>query len=131
MATDGILSSVTRDLVMRALDAASLRHSVLAANVANASSPDFRPLRVNFEQQLAMVRADLLQRDDPSAARRALTNTQPTVEPDPAYAATGEQVRLDDEVSKMMRNAVHYQALLAAMDKSGSIVRMAVKEGRS
>ena len=131
MDTGNFLVGVTSDMLLRSLDAAALRHNVLAANVANASNLQYQPLRVSFEEQLRLQQAQLLQRTDPAAARRALTSVRPEVEPDPVYRDSAEHVRLDAEVSKLMQNAVYYEALLAAMNKNGSILRMAIREGRN
>jgi flagellar basal-body rod protein FlgB len=116
---------------MKALDAASLRHTVLAQNIANATTPGYQPLRVNFEEQLAMARNDVLDRANDAAARRAVESLRPGIEPSPAVdSGADDKIKLDAEIAKMMQNAVYYQSLLTAMSKNGSIVRMAVREGR-
>lgn len=130
METGNFMVGVTHDLVSRSLDAAALRHNVLANNIANASNPGYAPLRVDFEERLQLLRADLLRRTDPAGVRSTLAAVEPRVEADPAYAGSSEQLRLDTEISKMMQNAVYYQSLLTAMSKGGSIMRLAVREGR-
>jgi flagellar basal-body rod protein FlgB len=118
--------SFTGDLILRALDAASLRHAALSANVANATTEDYRPLRVSFEDQLAAARNALLSRDE-TVSRRALDSLQPRIEAgDPL-----RRIHLDQEMSALMQNALRYQALLTAMSKNGAILRAAVHEGRS
>jgi flagellar basal-body rod protein FlgB len=119
-------ASVTSDLILRALDAASLRQAAHAANIANFSTEDYRPVRVSFDNQLAAARASLLDRDD-SVARRALEFLHPTVEID----STVRHVQLDQETSLMMRNALHYQALLTALSKNGAFLRAAIHEGKN
>lgn len=126
----GMINSLTSGLVMRALDAAALRHAALAQNIANASTPGYRPVRISFEDQLALSRSELLARGDESGGWRALDSVQPRVEPEPVTATGGDKIRLDAEVAKMMQNAVYYQSLLAALSKNGSILRIAVREGR-
>ena len=134
MDTGNFMVGITQDLTSRALDAAALRHNVLASNIANASNPQYVPLQVNFEEQLQLLRADLLRRTDAAEVRQALAGVEPRVEADPSYSGSGvsssEQVRLDAEISKMMQNAVYYQSLLTAISKNGSIMKMAVREGR-
>jgi len=122
----GILNSPTAELVLRALDAGVLRHAVHAANIANASVEDYHPLRVSFEDQLEAARTALLSRDD-AAARRAVGWLEPQVGPDPANLPT----QVDKEVASMMANAVRYQALLTALGKNGSLIRLAIREGRN
>jgi len=40
-------------------------------------------------------------------------------------------VQLDREVALMMENSVRYQALLGALGKGSSLIRLAIREGRS
>lgn len=124
--TAGIGASVTGDLVIRALDASLLQHAANAANIANASTDDYRPLRVSFEKQLAAARVQLLDRNE-GVARRALESLRPAIEVDPS----AQRVHLDQETSSMMQNALRYQALLTALSKSGAFLRAAIREGRS
>lgn len=118
--------SFTSDLILRALDAASLRHVALAANVANATTEGYRPLSVSFEDQLASARSALLSRDE-AVSRRALDGLQPRMEGGDSIRS----IQLDQEMSALMQNALRYQALLTALSKNGSFLRAAVHEGRS
>jgi flagellar basal-body rod protein FlgB len=122
----GILGGATTELVLRALDAGAMRHAVHAANIANASVPGYQPLRLEFEQQLAAARTALLDRDE-GAAQRAVGQVEPQVAPGPA----AEPVQVDREVALMMENSLRYQALVAALERNGSLLRLAIREGRS
>jgi flagellar basal-body rod protein FlgB len=107
-----------------------LRHAAQAQNISNATIAGYRPLKVNFEQQLNMARSQLLARDDEAGSRRALNSVQPRVEEIPELSPDGnETIKLDAEVAKMMQNAVFYQSLLTALGKNHSILRMAVRGG--
>ena len=126
----GIVNSLTSNLVLRALDAATLRHATQAQNISNASIPGYQPLRVNFEQQLTMARSQLLGRDDDAGAKRALNSLQARIEQLPSASVDGTDIiKIDEEIAKMMQNAVYYQSLLTALDKNGSILRMAIRGG--
>ena len=122
----GILNSATADLVLRALDAGAMRHAVHAANIANASVAGYQPLRVEFEDQLDAARAALLERND-AVVQRTAAQLEPQVTADAAQ----DTVQIDRETALMMENSVRYQALLGALGKQGSIVRIAIREGRS
>jgi flagellar basal-body rod protein FlgB len=125
-AIHGILAGATSDLVLRALDAAVVRHAVHSANIANASVEGYQPLRVDFEDQLAAARSALVGRDD-AAAQRAAASLEPQVVPQ----VDAQPVQLDREVALMMENSVRYQALLSALGKNGAMLRLAIREGRS
>jgi flagellar basal body rod protein FlgB len=45
-------------------------------------------------------------------------------------AVPGETVRLDEEMAAMAQNAVRYQALLGAIEKTMGALRYAAREGR-
>jgi flagellar basal-body rod protein FlgB len=122
----GILNSATGELVLRALDAGVARHAVHAANVANASVEGYRPLRLEFEDQLAAARSALLSRDE-AVAKRAVAQLEPRVAPD----AGAKEVQLDREVALMTENSLRYQALLGALGKNGALLRLAIREGRN
>lgn len=131
MELNSAVSGVTPNLVLRALDASALRHFALASNIANASNEAYPALRVNFEEQLGLLREQLLQRTDETAARRALAAVQPRIEPEAGAMPGGyRKIQLDAEIAKMTQNAVYYQALLAAQGKNGAILRLAIREGR-
>jgi len=126
----GIASGLTLDLMTRALDAAAMRHTAYAKNVANVSIPDYQPLRVSFEEQLSLIRSDVLGRGNEGGAQRALANVEPRVEQNAStFDSEDEKVRLDSEVANMMQNAVWYQSLLAALNKSNGILRLAIRGG--
>lgn len=126
-----VTSSATSALVLRGLDAAALRHMAVASNIANVSNTQYQPLRVNFEEQLTMLRGELLRRGDDGAVHRALGSVAARIESDMSHAGeVAHKIQLDEEISKMMQNAIYYQSLLAAMSKNGSIVRMAINGGR-
>lgn len=130
MSNIGIVSGLTLDLAHRALDAATLRHAAYSKNVANASIPEYQPLRVSFEDQLSLVRSDILGRRNDGNAQRALASIEPRVEQGALTSdSTDEKVRLDMEVANMMQNAVWYQSLLTALGKSNGILRMAIRGG--
>jgi flagellar basal-body rod protein FlgB len=120
-----VQGSFTGDLILRALDAAAMRHTALAANIANASVPGYRPLRISFEDQLLAARSALLDRDG-TVARRALAPVQPRVE-----VSTQTALKLDEEFALLAQNSLRYQALVTALNNGGSLLKLAIREGRA
>ncbi|MDM0122187.1 flagellar basal body rod protein FlgB [Variovorax arabinosiphilus] len=121
------IEAVTRSALALALDAASLRQQVSAANIANANTVGYVPRRVSFEDQLADARQSV----DRSGwiDSTALAQVSPRVEAIRG-ATVGTQVQLDVEVAEMARNAVHYQALVKGLSRHFSILSMAAGDGR-
>ena len=95
----------------RAVDLSALRHSVHAANIANASAEGYSRVEVVVDRAA-------------NAAEQAELG-EPRV-----VTVPGEAVRLDEEMAAMAQNAVRYQTLLGALEKSMSLLRSAARDGR-
>jgi flagellar basal-body rod protein FlgB len=119
---------VTSALVMLALDAATLRHQATANNLANIHSTGYQPQRVNFEEQLTALRHAVATRAPVTPG--SLDQVQPFIEADAGRRSGSIAAMMDMEMVKLSQNAVHYQSLLRALDKRGSILALAVNEGR-
>jgi len=91
-------------MLLKALDGLSLRSAATAQNIANAGTPDYRPVRVSFEQALA------------GAAVRggeAVAAVRPTLQQGPA----GEPLRLDLELASESGTAARYTALIELLSR--------------
>ena len=123
------IDAATMSVLRLALDAASLRHRVIAHNIANANTEGYAPLRVNFEEQFDAVRSALGQSQP--VDRSLLDGLRPVVSQDgPVNGSATTRVALDLEVARLAQNTVHYQALLRGTAKHLSILGIAVTEGK-
>ena len=125
-----ITSSTTSMLISLALDAATMKHTAIAQNIANANNAGYRPLQVDFDNQVAMFRDQLLTRGNDAGIERAIDSLRSALEISEVPQAESAKVALDVEVVKMTQNALHYQALLTARGKVGAFMRMAINGGR-
>ena len=117
--------AVTSAIMRVALDGAALRHQAIAANIANAATPGYQPLKVSFERQLASARDRL---NGGEALQGVLADLSPSVE---AQAGEGEgRPAIDLQVADMAQNVVQYQALLKGWSKRMSILSAAINEGK-
>jgi flagellar basal-body rod protein FlgB len=110
-------------LLSQHLDACALRQAVYSANIANVDVPDYQPLEVDFESRLQAAQG-LLESgaaDEPGM----LDSIRPSVVP----AADGP-IELDQQLALMTKNALQYQSLLGAFERSIGLLRMAVLEGK-
>jgi flagellar basal-body rod protein FlgB len=116
-------------LIKLALDASAMRHQTIANNIANANTPGYIPLKVNFEEQFSRMRSQFS--DGGFAPVEDFSDIQPIVEPDAANAG-GEtsSVALDNEVANLTQNVIHYQALMKGLSKKFSILSAAINEGK-
>lgn len=105
------IHSENMNLLSRLLTAASMRHDVIAQNVANVNTPGFQTLEVSFEDAL----------------REALTSVETTnlesVKPQVVLGTggvervDGNNVDIDLEVGRLQKNTLYfkvYTQLLAA-----------------
>jgi len=107
-------------VLSRALDNAALQQAVHTSNIANASSDKYSRLQVVFENELQAAQLASFGNGD-------LANALPTRA---RVMSTGEAVKLDQEMALMAKDAVHYQALLGAYDRSMGLLRLATREGK-
>ena len=122
------IESVTSSLLSLALDAASLRHQAISANIANIQTQGYVPQRVSFEAQLVNAQRSLKEQGfvDPMA----LSGVRARLEP--ALGADGQPsaIELDSEVAQMAQNAVQYQALIKGISRHLSLLMSAASDGK-
>jgi flagellar basal-body rod protein FlgB len=123
MATN--LGGATASIVEYALDGLSLRHSAIAANIANANSVGYRPLQVSFENMLAGLI------DGGNVSSTMIANLpKPTVsEAVPTLLATGENA-VEMQPVLLNQNVVQHQALITGLNKYISTLATAINEGK-
>jgi flagellar basal-body rod protein FlgB len=107
-------------VLSRALDDAALRQAAHTSNIANASVEGFRRLDVSFDAQLRAIADGSLD----ASADSTWSAGQPRL------VATDESVRLDHEMALMAKDAVRYQALLGAFERTTGLLSLAIHEGR-
>lgn len=126
--TEG-LEAITARVLGLALDAASLRQQAIAANIANANTADYVPVRVSFESQLDEARRVL--QEGRSIDASSLVGVEPRLER-AGLEGTGLPVKvmLDVEVANLAQNSVHYQALVKGLSKHYAVLSAAVSDGK-
>lgn len=91
------------DLLSQVLDTATLRHRVIAQNVANANTPGYRRLEVSFEDQFAQALA--------AQGSQGVPQVQPrVVVADGPEQVDGNTVDIDREMNDLAKNALVYEA---------------------
>lgn len=116
-----LLAEPVFSLLSHALDVASLRQAVHTANVANASTEGYQRLEVDFDAQLQLANASL----------GGESNNVDDSFPEARVVTAGDgQVRLDQEMALMAKDALRYEMLLGAVGRTTSLLHLAIKEGR-
>lgn len=97
----------TIELVSLALDAALMRQTAIANNVANTNSRDFQNMEVNFEEQLQ--------------DGKALSSIKPF------YQMNEEPTSIDKQMALNVQNLTHYRALIKGLNQKLSIMKLALQ----
>jgi flagellar basal-body rod protein FlgB len=106
------------DVLARVLDTASLRHRVIAQNVANVNTPGYRRLEVTFEEQLAKELA--------SPSNGVAGVKAKVVESDGAARVDENNVDIDREMGDLTKNGLLYQAATQILASRMASLRAAI-----
>lgn len=114
-----LVSDTTQTALKRAIAGASLRQTALAANLANANTPNYRRVDVDFHSVIASALGDAKRVEGASFAIAADASA-------PVMRADGSTVDVDAESAKLAANALEHQALLAVSSGRGDIYKIAL-----
>lgn len=121
-----ILSSAYNyiNVLDKAANASWIRNSVLANNIANVDTPNYKRKDVQFESYLmeAVAGGDSL---DDNIANLDLDCINPTTYVDGAYAyrMDGNDVDIDTESAELAKNQLRYYTLLDSMSQEFSRIK--------
>jgi flagellar basal-body rod protein FlgB len=102
--------------MLKALDGLNQRQTATAQNIANAGTPNYRPLRVTFEKALTEAAGQ------GDAAVAAVT---PQIE-QVAAGSTDAQLRLDLEMGTAAGTAGRYGALIDVLNRQLQMQSLAI-----
>ncbi|MGI5918308.1 MAG: flagellar basal body rod protein FlgB [Christensenellales bacterium] len=123
------------DVLKAGLDASWLKNQVIANNIANVDTPNFKSSSVSFEA--AFKRA--LQGDDFTAKKTREkhidfegTDMRPTVTTDysTTYRMDGNNVNIDAESAKLAKNQIFYNTLAQQISSELRKLNMAINGGK-
>lgn len=97
----------TIELISHALDAALMRQTAIASNIANANTQDYQTMAVSFEEQLNNM---------PNAS-----DVKPT------YEFSDKHSAIDEQIAFSVKNATQYRALIKGLNHKLSIMKLAVQ----
>lgn len=122
-----------------ALDYRAARQDMIASNIANADTPNYRPRDIRFEEALALKSAQIssdksttLQMTQTSSKHLSgldtTSDTKATTFFRDGHMARndGNSVDLDVESSEMAKNSMMFNALTAAIKKDSTIFKSVI-----
>ena len=133
-----LLETKTMQILEKALDATSQRHNVISNNIANVDTPGFKRTDVLFEDQLKKaLNTDSIEgnRTDSrhiSIGKQDLGEIKPNMVTDEStsYRIDGNNVDIDNEMAKLAKNQLMYDALAQKISSEFSKMRYVISDGR-
>ena len=124
------IEAVTTTALSAALETASRRHAAVAANIANAHTEGYAPLRIAdaFGARVADARAML--HDKGTLDMAAAAGLRGELQAAPMEPGVPALVQVDAEMAEMARNAVQFQALVQGLSRHLGLLAMAAADGR-
>ncbi|MDQ7068929.1 MAG: flagellar basal body rod protein FlgB [Sulfurimonas sp.] len=135
-----ITESRTGVLLKDALNYRSMRQDMIASNIANADTPNYKPRDISFEKALMQKKAALLKNDN-NTLKMAQTDSahlkpqkesssfKPTLFFRDGHMARndGNSVDIDVETTEMSKNSIMFNAVIGAMKKDGMIFKSVIE----
>ncbi|KYD00001.1 flagellar basal body rod protein FlgB [Heyndrickxia sporothermodurans] len=128
------LFSNTFNTLERALDYSSLKQKVIANNIANVDTPNYKPKDVSFKQMLAKqlnqpfeaIRTDSRHFEFQNTTNDSVISTQQNIE----YNENGNGVDIDKEMSDLATNQIYYDALSNRISGKFSTLQTVIRGGK-
>jgi flagellar basal-body rod protein FlgB len=118
------LFDTTQLALERAITGASRRHAAIASNIANANTPGYQPVDVDFHSALRGA----LGEETAAAARAGLEGVTFTAERDATAVmrADGSGFDVEAQTAKLAENGLEYEALVAVTKNRVEMLRSAM-----
>lgn len=111
----------------RLLQAANARHAVIASNISNADTPNYKARDIKFENLLNSATMELTTTNKKHIAG-GVTGPAGEISSEATQPwADGNNVEVDMEVAKMTENAMLYQAGVTLLAKKISMFKTALR----
>lgn len=128
------LFSHTIAMLEQGLDYASLREKVIANNIANADTPNYKAKDVQFKTELERALQSLeAKRTHPKHLpfRHQMTNDfLVTTRADVVYNHNGNNVDIDKEMADLAENQIYYNALIEQLNGKFATLKTVIKGGK-
>ncbi|WP_061213826.1 flagellar basal body rod protein FlgB [Syntrophomonas wolfei] len=130
-----ILESKTHILLNQAMDVGTLRNDVIADNIANVDTPGFKRREVIFEEKMKKALEGTtvqLGLNLTNSRHIQMEGSIPDLEPevrvleDLTFRNDENNVDIDNEMAKMKKNSINYDAVSRSMSNEIRLLRMAI-----
>jgi flagellar basal-body rod protein FlgB len=114
------MDEISATIIKTALDGLATRQAYAAQNVANASSPNYVPVEVRFEEELAAAASqgmEVIRSVKPEISKRS-------------DSVLSSELRLDLELATAAQTAMRYGALVDVMGRQMSLTMSVIRGGQ-
>lgn len=120
---NSIISSVTSDLLSKAMDVCAETHRVIANNIANVDSQGFRARKVDFDSIFEGARQAVVDNN-----QKALSQQVNAIKPDqlPIHDSDDQVIGLDQSMVQLTENTLRFHALTDMRKGLGSLMKIAI-----
>ena len=136
-----IFNSANFNYLPRAMTAASIRQEVIANNIANVNTPNYRKSIVEFEELLAREiygeepdgKLDLIRTHDKHLPFKPLDfHAEPTILQDTTHTmrVDDNNVDIDIEMATLAKNQLYYNALVTEFGGHVTRIKNAITSGQ-
>jgi len=126
-------------VLKNSLRASAQRHEVIANNIANVNTPNFKKSRVSFENELksalktsggsSLVCTSSKHMSGSVRSPASVMPKEMLVEKT-AMSLNGNNVDVDEEMTELAKNTIYYNALVELMKSKINMLKTAVREGK-
>lgn len=125
-------------LLQKTLDLRLQNQEVIAANIANADTPGYAPIRLEFEAKLQQAIHNTSQRPSTTHAAHfpigggSVDSVQPTLVRVPDKSNIGDRngVNVDEEMIALSENQILYETTIQMLNKKFGLLKYVAQEGR-
>ncbi len=130
-----ILTKTSMEITALALDGLSKKHKALSSNIANANTPDYSRIDVEFEGQLQRILETEKAKEQKKEIKKPLEfsgyNPQIMMSGDPAQGSGANNVNIEMEMAELAKNGMKYNALAQLQSKAFMGLKEVIKGGGS
>lgn len=120
------LSEITTGLVRWSMNLSQIQAQIASRNIANANITGYQPQRIDFTEQLALLRANSGDAESIAAALRTVSAEGFRLIEETAPTLLGEGVQLDHEIAQLTMANTRYTTLVDALNRHLGLMRLAV-----
>lgn len=126
----------TIDFLKKATDGTWLRHLAITNNIANANTPGYKKITVEFEdilkQKLTKNRVTMITTDEKHiSGKGSLKDFKPVIKREKSYSTRrdGNNVNVDIENAELAKNTIMYNTLITQISNEFRKVKTVISEG--